>query len=352
MSTLPVAVPPRTKWPLALLFGIAGGLVVGIVLLIFMWPTTSAEARNLSVSFVGSAADAAAFDSAMGQEPRIITFIDASDRTEAVAQIKSRETVGAVIFGDVPEVLTAPPSSAASSYILAEVAARMEAAADREVRAAGGDASLISVPVTEVVRYSGSDPFGVGLAALTFPRLLAGVVGGLAVALFVAGVVRRFAALLSFATVGGVVLGWVTHAGMGIVQGHFLLNAAAFGLTLFATASLVVGCSAIAGRAGAIFSAGLSVFVATPLSAAAMPWQFIAEPWGAIGQFMVPGAANTLLRSLSYFPDADVTTQWAVLFGWALLGVVLAVVGHYRGTAVMRVPAVTLESSVRDPAAR
>lgn len=351
MSTLPVDLPPRTKWPLAVLFGIAGGLVVGIVLLVFLWPTTSASPRNLPVSVVGSDEDVEQYRTIFNDTaPGLIVFVDAADRAEAVSQIKTRESVGAIVLGDAAEVLIAPASSAASAIILGEVATRMEARAETAIQAAGGDSSTVAVPVTRVVSYSDDDPYGAGLASLTFPRLLAGVVGGLVVTLLVAGVVRRFVALAAFTVVAGLVLGWVTQAGMGIVQGPFLLNAAAFGLALLATASLIVGCSAIAGIAGAVFSIVLSIFIATPLSAAAMPWQFLAEPWGVIGQAMVPGAANTLLRSLSYFPDANMTLQWVVLAGWAVVGLALTVIGHFRGAAVIRVPAVTLESSIRDSA--
>lgn len=65
--------------------------------------------------------------------------------------------------------------------------------------------------------------------------------------------------------------------------------------------------------------------------------------WGIIGQYMVPGASNALIRSTSYFPDADATRQWWVLGAWTAFGVALALVGHYRDRATMRVSAGTLE---------
>lgn len=74
----------------------------------------------------------------------------------------------------------------------------------------------------------------------------------------------------------------------------------------------------------------LRMLVANPISAAAVPVEFLLSPWGAVGQWFPPGAAATLLRELSYFPGADTTFPWLVLCGWAALGVLLSLVGHFR----------------------
>src|SRR4051794_28233316 len=50
------------------------------------------------------------------------------------------------------------------------------------------------------------------------------------------------------------------------------------------------------------------MFVANPISGAAQPYEFIAGPWGEIGQFFVPGAGSSLIRQISFFPDASVTS--------------------------------------------
>ena len=72
------------------------------------------------------------------------------------------------------------------------------------------------------------------------------------------------------------------------------------------------------------------MLVANPISAAAVPVEFLAEPWGAIGQWFPPGAAATLVRELSYFPAADTTFSWLVLAAWAVGGLLLSMVGHFR----------------------
>jgi hypothetical protein len=49
----------------------------------------------------------------------------------------------------------------------------------------------------------------------------------------------------------------------------------------------------------------------------------------------VPGASITLLRDLSYFPEADATMPWPLLGGWALVGVVLMFAGRYRNAEIV-----------------
>jgi hypothetical protein len=62
-----------------------------------------------------------------------------------------------------------------------------------------------------------------------------------------------------------------------------------------------------------------------------MPPEFLPTPWGAVGQWFPPGAGATLLRDLSYFPAADLAFCWLVLAAWAVGGLLLAALGHFRG---------------------
>ena len=79
---------------------------------------------------------------------------------------------------------------------------------------------------------------------------------------------------------------------------------------MLATAAVVVGFNSLIGTPGIAVGAVVSLLIGNPISGAAIPAQFIAGPWGAVGQWFVPGAASTLVRSLSYFPDADTAPQW------------------------------------------
>ncbi len=94
----------------------------------------------------------------------------------------------------------------------------------------------------------------------------------------------------------------------------------------------MLGLAALVGRLGLAVGPIMFLLGANPISAAAIPIEFIASPWGAVGQWFPPGAGATLLRELSYFPKADLGFPWLVLAGWAILGVLLGTVGHFRNS--------------------
>ena len=147
------------------------------------------------------------------------------------------------------------------------------------------------------------------------------MLGGILLSLLVAGAVRRLAGLVVFGIAAGALAALIMQTWFGLLQGDWLLNAAALGLGMSATAAFIIGMNAVFGRPGLGIAAIVTVLFANPISAAAVPMQFLPEPWGAIGQFFVPGAASNLLRSLSYFPDAATAMQWIVLACWFVGGV-------------------------------
>lgn len=337
---------PHTKWPVAAVLGIAGSLVVMIVVLAFLWPTKAMTAQHVSVGIVGSASAVTAAESAMdAQAPGTFDFIEASDRDAAVAAIEARQTYGAIILGDgatLPEVLTAPAAGASATQMLNGIATRLQLQLTQQLAAAGGDTSA-KVTVTAVVPLAESDPAGTGLMAASFPLTMGGMIGGILISLLVVGAMRRLVALAGFGVAAGLLLTLVLQTWFGFLQGDFFINAMAMGLSVLATAAFIVGCTSLLGSKGIPIGSILTMLIGNPLASAATPWQFLPAPWGAIGQGFVPGAASSLIRSLSYFPSANVAPQWWVLIGWTALGVILALTGHFRARATMHVPPATLE---------
>ncbi|MFF0815136.1 hypothetical protein ACFYVR_08275 [Rhodococcus sp. NPDC003318] len=334
---------PHTKWPVAALFGVLGSLAVCLVVLAFLWPTKTAEPKNLPVGISGPAAVVAAFEA---HAPDAFDFVGAADRNDAIEQIRTRETYGAIILADaprLPEVLTAPAGSAVATQMLTGVATGLQAQLAQQITAAGGSASAVVVPVTAVVPLGDGDAAGSGLAAAAFPLVMGGMIGGIVISLLVVGVIRRLVALAGFAVSAGILLTLVLQTWFEYLPGSFALTALVIGVSVLATSAFIVGCTSLLGPRGVGLGAIVTMLVANPLSAAAIPWQFLAAPWGAVGQYMVPGASNALIRSTSYFPDADTARQWWVLVAWTVFGVVLALAGHYRDRATMRVAATTLE---------
>ena len=344
----------HTKWPVAMAAGVVGSLIVGLLVLAFLWPTKTLEAQNLPVSVAGPEQSVTALQKALETaSPGTIDLVTATGRDDAVDQIKTRQTYGGIVLGETgqsPEVLTAPAASPAATQLLTGLAGQLQAQLTQQVTASGGDPNTARVTVTPVVPLAESDPTGTGLAAASFPLMMGGLIGGVLISLAVVGVGRRLVALAGLAISTGLVLALVLQTWFGFLQGDFWLTVLGIGLSVLATSAFIVGCSSLLGRAGIAVGAVLTMLIGNPLSAAAIPWQFLAEPWGAIGQYMVPGASNALIRSLSYFPDANNTQQWWVLIGWTALGVVLTVLGHFRSRPAMHVPDASLDEREPEPA--
>jgi hypothetical protein len=383
-----VPAPPHTRWRFAVLFGIAGSLVVGLVVLAFVWPAATAEPRNLPVGIAGPSAQVSAVEQRFAQQdPDPISFVEVSSRADAVQRIRSRGLVGAVLLGEHPEVLTASAAGSAQNQLLrgigttlqAQVAAAAETALVGKVQQLGSalasaqqtiqspgprrgtvptvpattpsaapstsaaPPAIPTVRITDVVPLSSDDPIGAGLTSASFPLVLGGMLGGVLVSLLVAGAVRRVVALLVYGIAAGAVVTLVLQTWLHVLQGSWLANAAAFGLAMLATAAVVVGFNSLLGTPGIAVGAVISLLIGNPISGAAVPVQFIAGPWGAVGQWFAPGAASSLVRSLSYFPDADTAPQWWTLAAWAAGGIVLTLVGHFRSSTALPLPAAELE---------
>ncbi|WP_435738137.1 ABC transporter permease [Cellulosimicrobium sp. PMB13] len=327
----PDGTPGVTPWHRVL--GLAVGLVtvVSVVVLAFLWPSVTAEPRDLPVAVAGSAEQVAQVEAGLAQgAPGVLDVTAVDDRDAAVALVESRDVYGAIVLGAEPEVLTASAASPVVAQLLGQQATALQAQVDAAAAAQGVPAASVpTVVVTDVVPLSPDDARGTTLGAATFPLVLGGIAGGVAIALVVLGTGRRLAALGTYAIVGGLAIAGILH-GLGGLHGAFLADSAAVGLTLLGISGTIVGAAAVLGRPGIAVGPVLFLLVANPLSAAAMPVEMLLAPWGAVGQWFPPGASATLLRDLSYFPAADTTLPWLVLAGWAVLGVVLVLVGHRR----------------------
>lgn len=338
---------PHTPWLRSVLLAVGAAAAVVVVLLAFLWPTVTSTVKDLPIAIAGDSTAVSAVEKQLDTAADGAFDVTAvSSRQDAVDLIRTRDVYGAIVLGEAPEVLTASANGAAVSQLLGQVATRIQAQAQQQADAAvkqaiaagrapeGTTAPTITVKVTDVVPLASSDPRGLGLAAAAFPLVLGGMLGGILISVLVAGSWRRLTAVAVYAVAGGLAVAGILQGWFGILQGDFWGNALAIALSMFATASVIVGMNALIGRAGIAVGAVITVLIGNPLSAAAQPLQFLVGPWGAIGQWFVPGASVTLLRDLSYFPDADAAFPWLVLLGWAALGVVAMLAGHFRNQEV------------------
>lgn len=354
------ATAERSSWIKVISTSLLASLLVALVILAFTWPTKTMEAKNLPVSIAGPEVTVSQFEQSL-KDKGIETFElkQASSREEAEQQIKQRETYGAIVFteGAAPEVLTAPAANTAATQMLNDVATQLNAQIQQKALAAktealtqaaqaGGEqgaqaaaqleqmkvqaeqASAMAVKTTVVVPLSEGDSSGSGIAISAFPLVIGGILGGSFSALRVNGTGRRFATATLYAVIGGALTALILNVWFGLVPGDFATLWAAFGATYLATASFIVGVSALSSPlAGLGLGAVVTMFIGNPISGASMPSAFLPGAWGQIGQMMVPGASSTLLRSIAYFPEAATSGQWLVLGSWIAFGLLTGVIG-------------------------
>lgn len=356
----PAETPERSSWIKVISTSLLASLIVSLVILAFTWPTKTMEAKNLPVSIAGPEVTVSQFEQSL-KDQGIETFElkQATSREDAEQQIKQRETYGAIVFteGAAPEVLTAPAANAAATQMLNGVATQLNAQIQHQALAAktqaltqaieaGGEqgaqaaaqleqlkaqaeqASAMAVKTTAVVPLNESDSSGSGIAVAAFPLVIGGILGGSFSALRVNGTWRRFATATLYAVIGGALTALILNVWFGLIPGDFATLWAAFSATYLATASFIVGVSALAAPiVGLGVGAVITMFIGNPISGASIPSVFLPGAWGAIGQMMVPGASSTLLRSIAYFPEAATSGQWLVLGSWIAFGLLAGVIG-------------------------
>ncbi|MFD2025528.1 hypothetical protein [Promicromonospora aerolata] len=378
---------PAPRTPAGRVIGIATALtlVLTVLVLAFSWPAITAEPRDLPVAVVGSDDSVSTFrDTLQEAQPGAIDLIEVDDRSAVVEAIETREVYGGVVLGDpaageAPEVLTASAAGGATHQLMTQIATQMQQGIQERANAATTEAlaaaqaqaaeavetavqqaleaaaqgeqpqappsgateapELPEVPkvaVTDVVPLSDDDPRGTGFTAALFPILLGGMIGGIGISIAVTGAMRRVLAVTVYSVVGGGILLGILHFWFGTIQGDWLLEGGTLALSIAAIAAPITGFVAVLGRAGIALGPVLMMLVGNPISGAALPGEFLPWNWGEIGQWLPPGASATLLRDVSYFPDADPSAAWLALGIWAAAGVLLSIVGHTRATGAAR----------------
>jgi hypothetical protein len=336
MTAPDTAHAPHTPWPRAAALGVALSVLVAVIVLAFAWPGVTADPKNVPLAAVGPDAAVSSLRAALDhQADGVFKVAVEHDRAAAVKAIERRKIYGAVVLSDQPEVLTASAASPLVAQQLGTLASalgtQLTAAAAARVPA-GVTPPVVTVKVTDIVPLADTDPRGTGLIAAALPLVLGGLLGGIVITVVIVGALRRLTALLIYAVVAGAGVVAILQGWLGLLQGNGLLNAAVFALALLAIGAPIVGFAALVGRPGLAIGPVVFLLFANPISSAAQPLEFLAAPWGAVGQWFPPGAGATLIRDASYFPHTDVTLPWLVLAGWAVVGLVLALAGHFRAT--------------------
>ena len=327
---------------------IAAAAAICLILLALSWPTLVAKPRQLPVAITGQSQAVAPAEAAIiGRSGDAIDLVQVGDRAAAVAAIKERAAIGAVVLDPArPEVLTASAGGSAEQQVMSQLAAGLQQQLQQQRSRAASAPSLV---VTDVVPLSADDPTGSRLAIAGLPLALGGVVGGALLSSVLSGVKRQLVGLAGYAVLAGLGLAAILGPWYGAFQGTYVVGAAAIAVIVLAVAAVVIGLRRLLGPAGLAVAAPLFILGATPVSGATVPRDFLPHPWADVGGWFPQGAGNTLLRNLSYFPDAPTTSGWLVPAVWAGIGIALILLSLRR--AAVRTAADSAGSTPRTSAA-
>jgi hypothetical protein len=199
----------------------------------------------------------------------------------------------------------------------------------------GGLASTLTaqtqtqIAVSDVVPLPTKDPRGNGLNSLALPL----VIGSLLPALLMFQVYRRRVAAQIAASLGAsVLIGLAVSAiltfWIGATHGaNYWLLTLGLAAGVAATSLILLGLAALGGRIALGIGAAVVLLLGAPLSGFSTAPEWISSPWGTIGQLLPPGASGTVLRTFAFFDGHGSGPGLLVLGGWALIGLLLIVLG-------------------------
>lgn len=294
--------------------GVAVAAAVAVIVVAFAWPAVNLAPRDLPIGIVGPEPFVAAVEQKLEPEGFALTrYADAAAATEA---IRDRDAYGAVVAGDPPTVLNAPAASPAVAQLLDGMAATL--------------AGTPQTHATPVVALAPDDPRGTGFAAGALPIVIGALLGGVASALAFTAARQRVAAAATASVLAGLAATTVLQTWLGVLPGSYLAVAGVLTFGLFAGSAFVVGAYSLLGKPGLVLGAVLVMVLGNPLSGATSAPELLPTGWGALGQWLPPGAMTTLLRSVAYFGGAGALQPALVLTGWIALGLALAALGGRR----------------------
>lgn len=311
------ATPAHHPWVTAVSLVLALTAVVATIFVAFSLPAVTTEPRDVPIGVSGPPPAVEGVRRALATaQPGAFEATTYPDADALRTAVLDRETYGGIVLApDGATVLVASGAGPAVAQLLTGVG-----------EALGAQAGM---PVTteDLVPLPEGDPRGAGLAAAALPIALGGVLPAVALARRLPRRTwLRVATASAYALVAGTTLAAVLDAGYGATAGDLGPVALGLALGIAAIALTLLGLEQLAGTGGLVAGAVLVVLVGNPLSGIASAPELLAQPWGALGQLLPPGATGTLLRSTAYFDGAGAARPATVLAAWVVLGVLLCAV--------------------------
>ncbi|BCJ28179.1 hypothetical protein [Actinocatenispora sera] len=306
------------------------GPLVGIVLAVvavqaalltmFAWPALHSAPRDLPIVVAGPAPAAHQLAGQLAAaKPGAFEVDTVASDAAADRALRQRDAYGAFLIGRGGVQLHV--ASAASPQIAMLL---------RQVAQGAEQRTGTHVAVTDVVPTDKDDPNGVVLSIGILPLVMTSMLAGILLGLAIASRWLRLVGVLLFAALAGLASMAIGQYALGAVPGSYVLNAAVVGLLALAVAGSMLGLVALLGAPGAGLGVAVLFVVGIPLAGLTSAPALLPAGWGAVGQFLPPGAGGTLLRSVVYFDSAGAGTPLAVLAGWAVVGLALLLVGRAK----------------------
>ena len=320
----------------ALLLATVVTVLAALLVPMFAAPAANLAPRDLPIVVAGPAPAATALaDRLSTAQPGAFDITIVADAASADAALRERRAYAAFVAGaDGVALHTASAASPTVAALITQAAQQL------------GNAPPA---VTDVVPADPDDPRGAGFAAGFLPLALTGLLVGILLAFVVRSRWAQLAGLIAYAVLSGLAGALVLRSWLGVVPGNLLADAAVVGLFSLALAAMLAGLGALLGRAGLALGVVLIFLVGNPLSAVAAAPQLLPQPWGEVGQWLPIGAGGKLLRSVAFFDGAGGAQAAWILAGYALVGLVLVLVGR----AVVRpAPATSAAAAARSASER
>ncbi|MEU4564309.1 hypothetical protein AB0F72_38500 [Actinoplanes sp. NPDC023936] len=321
----------RSPWPVVTRAVLLLTAVISVLLTAFAWPSVRSSVHDVPIAVAGPPAAVQQVSAALDERlPGAFEITAVAGPAEAEQLIRDREVYGAIdVSSGGPQVMTATAASASVAQTLQGVATALgQAQAQAQTPGTGA-----GVAVRDVVSLPADDPRGAGLAAGALPLVMGGMLAAVLLTRLVRGAGRRIAGAFAFAVTGGLAMAAILQFWLGSLDGSYLANAGAIGLTLAATSLTILGLESLLGLVGFGLGAVAMMLVGNPLSGAATAPEMLPGWSGALGQLMPPGAGGQLLRSTAFFGGDGAAHSVIVLTAWLAAGLVLCLAGARRAAA-------------------
>ncbi|GAA4606452.1 hypothetical protein BJY16_005839 [Actinoplanes octamycinicus] len=319
-------------------------VIISVLLTAFAWPAVHSSVHDVPIAVAGPAAAAQQITAALDQRQPDGFEITRVDGTAAAEQlIRDREVYGAIdLTSGKPQVITASAASPTIAQTLQGIAAGLS-------QAQSGVAPAVTT--RDLVPLPADDPRGAGLSAGALPLVMGGLLAAVLLTNLLRGAARRITGAFAFAVTGGLAMAAILEFWFGSLDGSYLVNAGAIGLSVAATSLTLLGLESLLGYPGFGLGGVLMMLVGNPFSGTTSAPEMLPGWGGTLGQLLPPGAGGQLLRSTAFFDGGGAGHPIVVLVAWLVIGVLLCVAGAVRARRRTASPAAAVTAADREPVA-